>query len=1115
MFTVSMVNQGPAPAIGPSGSIVISDGAGHSCNASAWNAVIAGQASCPITFPNAGSVNLTATYAGDTTWGSASTTGGAYLDKQTPTIDGGVSDETPYTNEPTTLSWDVSGPTTGTVSQALTSGLTCSSSALTGSCPLTYPLSTDGVAQPIAVTYPGDANWNPVSLTATVTPLGCYTLRLDPSPTNGGSITTNPAPFCNGGTGFPRGYLVGVDAVPASGYRVDHLSPLKGYGTSAVVTVGPYTTGGTTYVWASFTPLVTCYTISYDTELVQGAKGYFSPREQPNCTVDANGFNHAGPGTWQPAQGYWGTPKTALQGSFLAGTTLHFNADTAYGDTVNRLYGYRIGWRGAAVTSSTGQLPPVTVTDNAAYIAVFGPTCAHLSASADGGGSVSVDTKSDCQDPDGAGFLRTTSVTVTASISGDGAFINGWTVDGAARAANPTPTYAYGPPPAYTRTTTSTDTVTLGFDTTTLHSVVAHFSSCKGLTIGYTGAGDGTVTSTPAAGNCPTRKDVLPDPNDHSIWASKASRTLYFTPSTQVSLVADGTSDKTNQLLNVFDNWGTDIPTVRNQWGDSTQTASVTMDRDHSVNAFFYPLKGCNVLWVNVQPVGAGSVEVDGDNYQCPLGDLAKPVTSRSSGKFLGDGGGDFGFHAVPAHGNPEMGYTLPHGQQYSQDYVEYSVPGQDTSVNLRYDGQVTASFCERLNTNLTLVSPNGTRHYGSLPDGSDMIMVNPAPNCPFDDAAWLVNTQVEVAALGDPTGFQFQGWSGASSAGTFVTDVTLDGASNSVSINATYNVICHTLTVNPNDRITRSNAPTCPDEPASANKYVGGGTITLAGDVHSDEVFQGWSGDVGRTDEGITWVIMDGDKTANLNFRGKTTGEKISDGFTWFGNQVAVTAKKAVAAVALVGEALINNVPPLGIVQAMVALSQGVDTLLGFAGVNLGITQYLLYAQQTVNWLTSSLTCASVWGFSSSSSSGTATTGNNNLVVTGNATANSLSWVHDTKEAAQELKDAQAARTWEQVGSTSGGMNQAALELNETTGAIDKAKIGFSKVKTGIFGVGTVAAVAQTGYDVYNIVQAGPGFGWDSSATSAWTNGDAFESCSKSMVPGYVADAMAKEAPY
>src|SRR5262249_17828736 len=150
--------------------------------------------------------------------------------------------------------------------------------------------------------------------------------------------------------------------------------------------------------------------------------------------------------------------------------------------------------------------------------------------------------------------------------------------------------------------TQTRDQVTLDFTTRMNRSVTARFSGCTALTIGYTGAGDGTVTSTPSSGNCPAKRDVLPDPTDHSYWPSRQPRTLSCKPGTQVYLVAAGATDSGNHYLNVFDNWGTDIPTVRNPWGDSVNTASVTMDHDHTVTAFFYPLKGCNVLWVNVQP---------------------------------------------------------------------------------------------------------------------------------------------------------------------------------------------------------------------------------------------------------------------------------------------------------------------------------------------------------------------------------------------------------------------------------------------------------------------------------------------------------------------------------
>ena len=81
-FMVSMANVGPAALVAPTGTIVIGDGAGHSCQASAYNATVGGSATCTITFPSAGAATVTATYAGDLAWGSATTSRSLVLDRR-------------------------------------------------------------------------------------------------------------------------------------------------------------------------------------------------------------------------------------------------------------------------------------------------------------------------------------------------------------------------------------------------------------------------------------------------------------------------------------------------------------------------------------------------------------------------------------------------------------------------------------------------------------------------------------------------------------------------------------------------------------------------------------------------------------------------------------------------------------------------------------------------------------------------------------------------------------------------------------------------------------------------------------------------------------------------
>jgi hypothetical protein len=1092
-FTVSMANVGVPPLVAPTGQIVLDDGAGHTCRTSAYNATVLGSATCTITFPTAGSATVTASYPGDVAWGSATTSRSLVLDRRASGITGGVARATPFTGEDTTLAWQVTGPTAGSVTTSLTSGATCASSALVGSCPIRYPLATDGVAQPITVSFAGDRDWAPSSFSTTVTPVGCYSMTLAANPPAGGSLTTNPSPSCDGGTGFPKGTPVSITATPAAGYRVRYFSPLRGDGTDALVTAGPAEVGGTQYAFADFVPLSTCYTVTYDTERVGGADANFFAVTQPNCVDDANGFANPGTGSWTPSPNRL-TPR-ALVGRFQAGTVVRFRSVVGTNGPLSRLYGYRYGYRGNPVTVGATPLDAVTVDGDKVLTAVVGPGCRRSTP--------------DCQDPDGPGYLSTTTARVTARVPGAGGIIDSWRLDRADLPAQVTQTTEVGPAPDYVRTKVVSATLDVSFADQRDHAVVARFSACRALRISSVGGGEGNVTTTPATGNCPTRPDEgggdLPGRP-----GVQAPRSLYFLPGAKVDLVANGVTDEHNQLLNVFDGWGSDVPTTRDQLKRANPRASVTVDRDVEVKGFFYPLHDCNTLFVKVQPAGAGTVRVDGDDGQCPFRELGQPISTTGSGMFRDPG--VFTLSAQPTNGKPLVGWTLPHGEEYSDQYVEYTVPGAQTTVNMRYTGQVTASFCQRIDAKVTLVSPNGTSRTGPVPEGSDLIGVDPAPNCPFADDAWLVGTTVTVAALGDPTGFEFTGWKGATTATTMATKVTLDGSAPSLDVTAAYDIKCFSLKVEPNDIVDRSNGPNCPDEAAADNRYIGGSTVTMSGRLPSSSVFEGWTGDVERTGAvPVTWVVLDRDKSVRYSYRGMTTGEKINNAFSEAGDQMAIGAKKAVGVVAAAASALINDAPPLGVINDVMVLATGFDSLMKLVGVDAGVTQYLSYAKETVAWLSSSLTCASVWGLSSSDTPS----------ATQNAATREIDKIANIRrreglanEAAEGLAQAEARRTYAAAGATSGGLG--VLSVKETTSKVNQAKLKFAKFKKyradKAVTKAKIGAGVGVGLEIYNIVDGAGGIGWDADASEAWTNGDAFMNCAKDLVPGYVVDALSAE---
>ncbi len=197
-----------------------------------------------------------------------------------------------------------------------------------------------------------------------------------------------------------------------------------------------------------------------------------------------------------------------------------------------------------------------------------------------------------------------------------------------------------------------------------------------------------------------------------------------------------------------------------------------------------------------------------------------------------------------------------------------------------------------------------------------------------------------------------------------------------------------------------------------------------------------------------------------------------------------------------------------MGYLTAVVGIGSAIDGLFGLFGVDLGISQYLEYAQQTVTWLMSGYTCAAAWGLSSSE---TPSIDDDVIGKVGDVAANEFSnrniRASNIRTATRQIETLEASRTYAAVGPATAGAN---VTIKETTSAITKAKIGYKKLKRGYnqlaaSKVAKAAKAADLGLELYSIIDSEPGVGWDSDATSAWTNGDAFKSCALSSVPDYM----------
>jgi len=168
--------------------------------------------------------------------------------------------------------------------------------------------SATGSTNPVSVTIDGNK-------TVTANFVNCYTLTAAANPAAGGTVNANPAPSCNGGTGYPADTVVQLTATANAGYSFNSWSG-SATGTTNPVSV---TMDGNKTVTANF---VNCYTLT--TAANPAAGGTVNASPAPSC----NG------GTGYPAN-------TVVQLTATANAGYSFN-----------------NWSGSA----TGMTNPVSVT---------------------------------------------------------------------------------------------------------------------------------------------------------------------------------------------------------------------------------------------------------------------------------------------------------------------------------------------------------------------------------------------------------------------------------------------------------------------------------------------------------------------------------------------------------------------------------------------------------------------------------------------------------------------------------------------------------------------------------------------------------------------------------
>jgi hypothetical protein len=1031
----------------PTGSVVVSDGQGHGCTITlgpdAQDSVDS-FGTCQASWPSGGQFTAVGTYAGDSSFSSDVSNGVAILiGQQTPLLSLTSPSATWIAGVPVTLDWSVVGPTSddGTITISDNGTQICSSVQLVGSCSATF---VRGAAN-LVLAYSGDASWVAGTTTLSQTVLGCVPFTPPTvSPAGAGTVSVVTASNCGGGTGYIEGTQIVLEETAAPDYSFQEWADTGStLAVESITAVSP----GPTSDEAIYNPICTTVTLTVHDADVSG--GSITPSQGPNCGP--------GPHTWQDTV-------SGMSGSFALGTVLMLTpvAPRAEADGATDIF---YDWSGGVTAAQT--LTPtitVTVTPNLAVQANFGVTCFHgISFPAPANATATI-SATNCSDPSGPGYAQDSNITVTTKALGLQYFV-GWSSGVANTLASPSG---------------STGVLQVTRGDVTIH---AFYASCVSFNVVASGISPdgvtplGSVSDSPA-GTCPTQGAG------------------WYTPGSTVYITATAASF----AFGIFDGW-TGGPTVLGNDVDGSVSApnQVVVESNETETATFFYGAGCDSFSTQAIPPGSLTIStmITPGGFSCPAGQYDTLATPS---------GDPITLTATPTRGQPVVGWTgttaeVDDSQASAENpdgvVVPVTITGSNSpvfSATVLGPTAMQAWACEAINPTVTLISPNGTRHTGPAPSDVSFIDAVPAPNCPLGALDYTEGSSVQLSADGPSAGYTFVGWGGVATGTSQKSNTfTLDGSATGVGVNATYQVVCYKLTSNYSAGVAASPAPNCPDEPASADEYVGGSIVTLGETTPSGYNFDGWQGTnqtaASNDGSGYTYVIMTGDSTVTADFEAKSIAQDISDGVDTVTQSIAIAAKKAVGVVAaVVGGVALGLNPVTGVVGVVDLVGLGVVSLLKDAGVSGagldGLNNGLTDVAQTLSFAISDLTCATVWSANANGDNGA----DNALGQVGNVASSTIQAQDATETYDQDVHD--AAVDYE--------INGADAEELSTTDQV----VGLA----GKYGsrLGVVGAVAAGIYT--EVSTGGPNTGWDSSASAAWTGGaDVYDSCINSSLPSYM----------
>ena len=1048
------------PTTGPGGNMTLVASTGARCVATLYQqpTTFTSDGVCDLTFQAVGLISVGATYVGHGDAGPATDAVTVTVRKLTPSVMfTGSSTDHWVAGEPITLSWDVRGPTSGgtvTIKNPITS--VCTSTSLVGSCTVTYPPTIGTGADYFILEYSGNADFNPGFATVQGSLAACYVMQPPTvSPAGAGTVTVETTPNCDNGTGYVAGTPVQLLATPSGSYEFQEWANDGIVSANDVVFIH-----GDITPWAIFQE--PCVTVTIGTSqpgnLATTAGFVYSPTH-PDCPTGTRTWTYHRSG--------------AQSGSFQIGSTVTVTERTQ----TLKATGYPAvlyGWTGVPA-GQTGTTVKVPITGTTLVLANLGPACEHgFTVGATDGSTASTSTATNCTNG-GRGYAQGTTVAVSTKASGSQYFVR-WTGDMAVH------TNKAG-------TTSSTGTVAVIGNN---EQVVAVYGNCVSLSVlnanGNAQGQYGTVSVSPA-GNCPTLG---------SGW---------YLPGTRVSLSAQATYQGIT-----FGGWTGDPTPLATQ-----AKTSVVVGSNLTLTADFYESFTCRTLSVGAIPPGSVAVATT-----FPFGTNGCPSGTYYD-RWHGTTGSPVTFTATPTHGHPLLGWSLStHKALATGGTKVVSYPGLgEASVGMTFLGtsSATAWACEAVNAQVDLVSPDGTSNSGAAPATGTFIDASPPTDCPIHPDAYTVGTVVAPAANATTHGYKFVGWSGAESGTTpDPPGVTLNGTTDTVTVTATYDVLCYALTSDYTTGEIVAPAPNCPNTPASAHEYIGGTNVVMQATGHSTDNFDGWTGSPTGTQGTYAWVTMDKATAVYSDYTSKSVGQKIDDAFTSVGTDIAVAAKKAAGvAASVVSGLLVGGDPITAAASLAVLVGTGISDILSAVGVNTGglaeMNTVLGDISQTINMMTASLNCATVWA--ANANTGSSTSGAL-LQQSGSVYAKTL--IADKTGAAvdAEVYEEEAASQWEasQPYSLAGTPDSDLIPPYTTaeklaasaSSAADSASSAATSATRFAAKYGTRLGVAASAVSsIVSEASDGPGVGWDSTATAAWTGGaSVYDSCLNAAEPSY-----------